>query len=256
MSVGLDRTSVPMAEVTGPVALHAPRIRRPPPPVTVAYRMAYVATVSAHDRDGNVLLTQRFTATPTEGTDGLLGRIGAELRHLQNRYDGVPTTVVQDGAPELWNLIGDLRAGHGITIDHERIDRFHVDERLAAVCELVTRDAWTATQLRESWRACLDRSDTAVDRIIRRLDELLAHLWFGVIHAEPMPAFWSKRVPSSISDAALGLLSGHVEYLRGQRWFETGLSPCLFLRSLHLSERLRPCFEILQATPIASLRAA
>ena len=256
--------------------------------------MAYVATVSAHDRDGNVLLTQRFAATLTEGTEGLRRRIGAELRHLQGRYAGVPTTVVQDGAPELWNLIGDLRARHGITIDHERIDRFHVDERLAAVCELVTRDPWTATQLRESWRACLDRSDTAVDRIIRRFDELLAHLWFGVIHAKPMPAFWSKRVPSSISDATLTLLSGHVEYLRkqrhriryagarrrghpigsgptegacksvvvmrfkrsGQRWFETGLARCLFLRSPHLSARLRPCFEIFQASQIASLRAA
>ena len=130
-------------------------------------------------------------------------------------------------------------------------------DKLVAIRGRVIED-WsaTATQLRESWRACLDRSDTAVDRIIRRLDELLAHLWFGVIHAEPMPAFWSKRVPSSISDATLGLISGHVEYLRGQRWFETGLAPCLFLRSLHLSERLRPCFEILQTTPIASLRAA
>ena len=104
----------------------------------------------------------------------------------------------------------------------------------------------------------------------------------------------SAKGSRSISDAALGLISGHVEYLRkqrhriryagarrrghpigsgptegacksvvamrfkrsGQRWFETGLAPCLFLRSLHLSERLRPCFEILQATQIASLRAA
>ncbi|HEY0992468.1 MAG TPA: hypothetical protein VGD80_35690, partial [Kofleriaceae bacterium] len=28
----------------------------------------------------------------------------------------------------------------------------------------------------------------------------------------------------------------------GQRWLESGLAPCLSLRALYLSERLRPCF--------------
>ena len=41
----------------------------------------------------------------------------------------------------------------------------------------------------------------------------------------------------------------------GQRWFESGLAPCLSLRALHLSERLRPCFARLQAKQIASLAA-
>src|SRR6185436_7736661 len=42
----------------------------------------------------------------------------------------------------------------------------------------------------------------------------------------------------------------------GQRWFEAGLSPCLSLRALHLSERLRPCFAKLQAARFATLAAA
>ena len=62
------------------------------------------------------------------------------MRHLPTRYDGVPTTVVTDGAPELWSLIADLRAGNGVDIEHERTDRVHVDERLTAVCELVKRE--------------------------------------------------------------------------------------------------------------------
>jgi hypothetical protein len=42
----------------------------------------------------------------------------------------------------------------------------------------------------------------------------------------------------------------------GQRWFESSLSPCLALRALHLSERLRPCFAKLQAARFAILEAA
>jgi hypothetical protein len=42
----------------------------------------------------------------------------------------------------------------------------------------------------------------------------------------------------------------------GQRWFESGLAPCLSLRALHLSERLRPCFAKLQAAQFATLAAA
>ena len=42
----------------------------------------------------------------------------------------------------------------------------------------------------------------------------------------------------------------------GQRWLETGLAPCLSLRALYLSERLRPCFAKLQAARFATLAAA
>jgi hypothetical protein len=42
----------------------------------------------------------------------------------------------------------------------------------------------------------------------------------------------------------------------GQRWLESGLAPCLSLRALHLSDRLRPCFARLQASRIATLAAA
>ncbi len=58
ISFGLDRTMVPMAEFVEGAPQREPRIRRAPPPVTVAYRMAYVGTVSAHDDEGRVLVTK------------------------------------------------------------------------------------------------------------------------------------------------------------------------------------------------------
>jgi hypothetical protein len=296
ISVGLDRTTVPMAEViedARPRERHRPRERRPPPPVTVAYRMAYVATVSVHDHGGDVLVTKRFAATPIEGPDEFMDRIGGELRHLLSRYGPVPVSVVQDGAPELWNLVGEMLAKRGIAAAHEVIDRFHVDERLAEICELLGCDAKASRALREAWRSYLDRSDSAIVRIIRRVDELFDGILFDEDNRDPRSPFWKSRARLRLPGEAHRIVVGHVEYLRnnkmriryasslrdgcpigsgptegacksvvttrfkrsGQRWFESGLSPCLSLRALHLSERLRPCFAKVQAARIASLEA-
>ena len=51
ISIGFDRTTVPMAERAAEATTRSrrrPYVRRPPPGVTVAYRMAYVGTVSLH----------------------------------------------------------------------------------------------------------------------------------------------------------------------------------------------------------------
>ena len=216
------------------------------------------------------------------------------MLHQKARYGDVPISVIQDGAPELWNLVGEMCTKHHVTPRFELIDRFHVDERLAAVCEAVSGDVWSAQLLREAWRIQLDRSDTAIDRIVRRIDELLTHLACGATDGEPMPGFWKRRARSTISNDAIRVLGENIEYFRnnrarlryassrfgrlpvgsgptegacksviamrfkrsGQRWFETGLAPCLSLRALHLSERLRACFDYVQATRFATLEAA
>jgi len=256
--------------------------------------MAYVGTVSLHDAEGTVLVTKRFAATPLQGPDEIVDRVADEVRHLRTRYGGLPLSVVQDGAPELWGLVAQLCVRHGLAPRYELIDRFHVDERLAEVCELATCDEPTARELRQSWRKCLDRSDTAIDRIVRRIDELLLHVLLGALDDDPRPAFWEARARGRLSAESQRIISGHVEYFRnqrhriryatslrhghpigsgptegacksvvtmrfkrsGQRWFEAGLSPCLSLRALHLSERLRPCFAKLQAARFATLAAA
>jgi hypothetical protein len=74
ISIGVDRTTVPMAEPTG-LAAKPPRgmARLRPPPVTVVYRMAYVATLAVHDRRGAVLTSLRLAATAEEGPTVLRG---------------------------------------------------------------------------------------------------------------------------------------------------------------------------------------
>lgn len=293
ISFGLDRTTVPMAEPIADAPAPAPRIRRRPMPVEVTYRMAYVGTVSLHDEDGATLVTKRFAATPHEGPDVLMERVTRELLHQRARYP-VPIAVIQDGAPELWNLIERVRGRSELPVAHEVIDRYHVDERLAQICELVLVHPVAARELYDAWRLQLDRSDTAIDRIVRCLDDLVWHTQFGASDDARPPPFWRRRGVRVLRDEALHGVSEHLEYLRkhrrrmryaslrrrgipigsgategacksvvavrfkgsGQRWFETGLAPCLSLRALHLSERLRPCFARVAAARSACLRAA
>lgn len=295
ISVGIDRTTVPMAEPAEKATRRkAPYIRRPPEPITVNYRMAYVATLAIHDATGMTLKTTRLASTAGEGPSELLRRLAAEVRRVYMEHPNLPLTVVQDGAPELWNLIDEWLAREGFTAQAKLIDRFHLDERLAQLCEAITHSARAAHALYERWRTQLDRSDTAIDRICRRLNELADHRILGATDGDPMPPYWQDISRSQITGERATVAWGHLAYLdrhrkylryassrqrglpigsgvtegacksvitmrfkrSGQRWFEHGLSPCLQLRALHLNERLRPCFDLFVAAHTASLAAA
>ena len=109
--LGLDRTAVPMeedlADGTPPKRRRTtPYVRTPPAPVTVNYRMAYVGTVSFHDAEGTELATRHYGAAAHEApTDRLVRPMLADLRHALQQMPTLAVGVVQDGAPELWNLL-------------------------------------------------------------------------------------------------------------------------------------------------------
>ncbi len=216
ISAGIDRTTVPMAELIPNAEMPEPRIRRRPPPMAVQYRMAYVGTVSLHDVDGRVLATKRFGASAAEGPERLVERIAAELRHQRSRYR-VPISVIQDGALELWRLIEDMSVRHDIPIAARVIDRFHVDEHLAEACELAAGSDAVAAELFERWRYQLDHNDAAIDLIIRHLDALASHTEFGVAEGEPPPSFWLERGVVEIRADARDALEKHVGYFRSYR---------------------------------------
>ena len=87
MSMGLDRTSVPMEESrpAGEAPATPPRKpyeRTPPDPVNVNYRMAYVGTITFHDVHGDELGTRFYTAAAHESpTERVVGPLMAALRH-------------------------------------------------------------------------------------------------------------------------------------------------------------------------------
>src|SRR6185312_12552882 len=136
--------------------------RRPPEPVTVAFRMAYVATLAIHDEDGETLRSTRLASTAGEGPDELLRRLGAEVRHVLSQRPNLMLTVVQDGAPELWKLVDHWLERERFTTAAKLIDRFHVDERLAQICLAVTHRVEVARDLYQAWHTQLNRSDGAI----------------------------------------------------------------------------------------------
>lgn len=172
ISVGVDRTTIPMAEPQAPLPEYWYRKckRRPPPPITVAYRMAYVTTIAIHDADGETIRSTRVAATAEEGPVEMMERLGAELERLLEQRPELPVLVVQDGAPELWNLVEEWFANFGILVEMKIIDRYHLDERLAAIAEVLERDQSARSRLRDEWRRSLDRSDTAIKRICAQIE--------------------------------------------------------------------------------------
>jgi hypothetical protein len=279
ISIGLDRTTMPMAEPTDD--RRQPRteshVRQRPPTITVAYRMAYVATVSVNDRQGEVVTSTRVTSTAAEGATGMMERLGAELQHLLGQRPKLPVVVVQDGAPELWNLVDEWLENFRVRPAMNLIDRYHVDERLAQAAEAAERDESARRQLIEKWRDRLDRSDLAIRRICKELDDKL----YGPL-PEDADDSWPLSRPRRLTGQNARIVEGHLNYFErnrskfcyatarkrgfpigsgptegacksvisarfkrsGQRWFESGASPCLHLRTLHLNNRLSTSFQL------------
>jgi hypothetical protein len=292
ITVGIDRAAAPMAEPRAEEPCRRPRrrgkpyVRRAPDPVDVVYRMAYVGTVALCDANGDAKVVRRFAATAAEGPDVLVARVFDEIEHVLGERPALPIVVVQDGAPELWNLVDGALEARGLAATHRLIDRFHVDEHLAALIASFADDGEEAHALFDRWRAALDRSDTAIDRIARAIGEIELWYQFGEIEGKAMPRAFEAVMAARLAGDRWKEFSRHAEYIRrnkgrmryatarrhgfaigsgvtegacksviacrfkrsGQRWSERGLSTGLTLRTLHLSERLKPCFARVAAS--------
>ena len=135
--------------------------------MNVNYRMAYVGTISFHDADGTALATRRYTAAAHESpTDRLVRPMMADLRHALRQVPALAVGVIQDGAPELWNLLRPaLLAEPLVTACYEAIDRYHLTERLADVLRYGEPDASTRRARLSRWNESLDGTDHAIYRI-------------------------------------------------------------------------------------------
>ena len=222
ISVGLDRTTIPMAEQLQrlPERWHRKRHRRPPPPVTVAYRMAYVATVAVNDALGDTITSKRIAATADEGPVEMMERLGDELQHLLQQRE-LPIVVVQDGAPELWNLVEEWFANFRIPIEMNLVDRYHVEERLAQLAEVFERKPHDRAVLLNRWRSWLDRSDNAIRRICRDVEQ---RTYAPAVRSERIPCppgyidpfgpnlEWEPSPTLRISEEKAKIVNDHLRY--------------------------------------------
>lgn len=292
ITVGMDRTTTPMAEPTGAVSARdaPPYLRRPPPEIVVNYRMPYVATVAVNDAYGNVITSKRNAATIEAGPAELLAWLAAEVNHVLAQRPQLPVVVIQDGAPELWNLIDAWESDFAIPIVLKLIDRYHVNARLSAVAENIELDPGKRWKLLDRWKASLARSDLAIPRLVRSFYALVNDVYDDDTnwpYCEPRSRATLRGVRAKIVDGHQSYLARYARHMKyasarrcgfpigsgvtegacksligarckrsGQRWQDHGLSRCLLTRSLHLNRRLGGCIDLLVAEARASLTTA
>jgi len=263
--IGLDRTSVPMAEARNATAppkrarkRRKPRQRRAPKPIDVNYRMAYVGTVSIVDEHGETLVARRYAAPACDDPATLVAKMMADVRTGVRRQPSLTVGVVQDGAPEMWNLTRDglskLRDDGLITRWEEGIDRYHLLERLGSALESLEPDAPTRSKKLHAWNDLLDAKDSAIDSIERQLAEacvaltepeqsvIMEHLVYIANNKDRMRyvTLSTSGLPigSGVTESAAKTVIGRRAKNSGQRWSEPGLRGVLTLRAIHQSARL------------------
>ena len=121
-------------------------------PVDVNYKMAYVGTVGFVDEDGDFLATRKYAATHHEGPEGIVARMVADVRAAKLRESTLHVGLVQDGAPEMWNLTrGGLEKEPSVDAYLEAIDRYHLSERFGDVLKVLEADLNRRAELMKKW---------------------------------------------------------------------------------------------------------
>ena len=263
--MGLDRTAVPMVEDRPPDApakpepkRRKPRVRQPPPPFDINWRMAYVGTVSYVDAYGEALQVRRYAVPACDDPRPLVGQMTADLRQTLKANPALNAGIVQDGAREMWDRTREgmqtLRDEGVLGRWYEGIDRYHLLERLAGALQIVESDAAQRQSLLDEWREGFARRNSTVDEVERyfvdqyarltdaeQRERLWQHLVFLANHKKQMRYVTLRNaglpVGSGVTESSAKTVIGHRAKGSGQRWREQGLRGALTLRALHQSQR-------------------
>lgn len=156
LSVGLDRVSLPVLEPD----------KGAKSGFTLAWRMAWVATVTLHDRDGNALHTIRYGAMPDDGCESLLHGIAGDVNEILSKRPRLKLALMSDGAHDLVAHLATEVAGR-VKRDFEQVvDFWHLAEKLAAAAPLLNGDP---KRRLASWRMRLLNEQDAAHSILLEL---------------------------------------------------------------------------------------
>jgi hypothetical protein len=283
ISVGLDRTSTPMAEARPEDAppkpepkRSKPRVRCAPAPIDVNYRMAYVGTVSILDIEGHAIETRRYAAPACDAPATLASRMRSDVRALLGRCPTLNVGIVQDGAPEMWSV---MREGLAPLVQQgvldgwkEGIDRCHLAGRLNTALDICGIDAHQRADQLSTWKTLLDQKDSAIDSIERDLRRRYAaldvddqeRLWEHLVYLRNNKdrmryvtlAVRGLPIGSGVTESAAKTVIGQRATNSGQHWGEPGLRGVLGLRAIHLSDRLPAFWTHLVRSYKAEVKAA
>ncbi len=266
ISLSLDRVAVPMEEPRVRPA-GRPRKGAPKRPVSRVYRMAYCGTVTLHDDSGKALHTVRYGTMPGGDPQGLCMALVDDALALRSQRPRLKLALLCDGAPEMWNLLGDELDD---SIERVRLlDFYHVIEKLSPAAKVLFRG--DADHNLKRWKLRLINSDRAAKAILRELvDSGLEGI--QVDGEEPVHSAITylrnnldKMNYASARKAGLPIGSGNVEAtcktlvgIRmkrcGSRWkVDTG-EHIIQLRALALSDRWAQAMALTLRAPRVSLR--
>jgi hypothetical protein len=271
LSVSMDRVAVPMEE---PVVKKAGRPKKGAAkrPIVRAWHMAYVATLTLHDGEGNALHTIRYGRMPGLGCEDLLGRLFADTQEFLARRGDLKVAVLSDGAKEMVDRLATVFSRKTLGVDvFQHIDFWHVIEKLGAAAKLMHGDQSAAVVTR--WKLLLLNSESAVSRI---LNELYTSGLRERAVGETRPVHdaitylennRSRMKFSAARAAGLPLGSGNVEATcksligqrlvrTGSRWLEATGQHIIDLRALALSGRFADAMELTLAPLVRHVRRA
>lgn len=273
LSIGLDRTTIPMEEklryadnVTPLRTRKKPYTRAVPAPVEVNYRMGYVGTVSVIGSNGDCLQTYRYGCSADTSPTDVLNEMTKDLLHLQRQHSGrkrrdLPMAIVQDGAPEMWTLVETAVAkAFPNTHFYKAIDRYHLAERLAESLKAL-KDPFLNRDLRmRDWADDLENRNSAIDKIERfileqkerlnKLDSLSAaraeilrtHLKYIKNNKHLMRYATLKKMGLPTGSGATEGACKSLIMIRakgcGQRWHSKGVNSVITLRAMYQNGRL------------------
>lgn len=169
VTVSLDRVALPMEEPR-PRPRGRPRAEAPKRPVACVYRMAFCATVTLHDKEGETLHTIRYGTMPNGDPNTLCVGLAGDVLALLDKDPKLAVSLLCDGAPEMWSRLDAEFTGDLFPKVSRLIDFFHVIEKLAPAARLLAVGDDAAQALLRSWRTRLKNTDLAAAAILRELE--------------------------------------------------------------------------------------
>jgi hypothetical protein len=204
--------------------------------------------------------------------------MAADVRKVRDQRPEIPVGIIQDGAPEMWNLTRTALQSAGIKPSHEAVDRYHFNERKAAILRIVEEDAALRTKEMKRWNDAFDDDETAIDEFAQWLAikmeqgkdsgsytakdlAVLEDNWTFISNNNDRLRYASIRkagLPqgSGATEGSCKSLVSMRAKRSGQRWHTEGLDAILTLRSIKMSGRLSTFWPRFADEYTAELRVA
>jgi len=234
--------------------------------------MAYVGTVTLHDKEGQAFKTLRYGRMPQADATQLAQRMAQDVQAvLGQRF--MPVVVLTDGSPEMMNLLDGALAAHApkATQVVPLVDFWHLMEKLGLAAVLI--HGVLAPQVLERWKLALLNRPGAVWQVLTELHEsgkrqqkageaMPVHdaITYLENHGARMGYAPARQRGLPIGSGTVEAACKSLVALRmkrpGSRWKEPSGQHILDLRSLVLSDRWQLAMQLALAPLRSYVQAA